>query len=483
MEHLFVVDQTTATPAKSTDLPTEKLLERAHLQEWVIANPHVLGDDVLIITSEYDRWAADTDGAPARDRLDILGIDRSGRLVVAELKRASAERDIHLQAITYAALVSRFTLDTLTSAHRDFLTQRGQPVDLDTARARVLDHVGDDFDPDILRRPRLVLLASSFPKQVTHTVVWLSEMNLDIDLVQVSLWRVGQQLVAGFTKVYPTPQAEEFTLAPAREEAATVVAKAQQRSRAQNAVHTIVAAGLLPDGAVLQMSPAHGVTDAQRATITTWASDDPHRARAVWVNNTAKPLRWEADGQAYSPTGLAQQICRQALDRDLDGIQGTTWWTLAPDQPIADGNAEGGTQGTTGDWVNDWSQLIGKDLVALAGETRDEGRDWSDLHAILAALPTGHWTTYGDIAAAIGSHAVPVGTHLARCTTCTAPWRVLRADATPSPGFRWSDPTRTDTVAEVLAGEGIHLTNGRANPTQRLTTTQLRTLADRHDLP
>ncbi|WP_328949275.1 hypothetical protein OG778_14505 [Streptomyces sp. NBC_00184] len=49
----------------------------------------------------------------ARDRLDVLGLDATGRLVVVELKRGTADRDVHLQAITYAALVSRFDLGTL----------------------------------------------------------------------------------------------------------------------------------------------------------------------------------------------------------------------------------------------------------------------------------------------------------------------------------------------------------------------------------
>lgn len=125
MDHLFIVDGGTATPVPPTVLAAEGLLERQHLQEWVIANPQVLGESVLVITSEFDRWA-DTDGVPARDRLDVLGLDATGRLVVVELKRGTADRDVHLQAITYAALVSRFDLDTLAQAHRDFRKGRGK---------------------------------------------------------------------------------------------------------------------------------------------------------------------------------------------------------------------------------------------------------------------------------------------------------------------------------------------------------------------
>jgi len=81
-----------------------------------------------------------------------------------------------------------------------------------------------------------VIVAEDFRKQVTHTAVWLSEMNLDIDLVQVRMWRVGEQLVASFTKMYPTPEAEEFTLAPARVEANAVTERVEARTRGGSSI-------------------------------------------------------------------------------------------------------------------------------------------------------------------------------------------------------------------------------------------------------
>ncbi|MEU4264575.1 hypothetical protein ACYCCF_02645 [Streptomyces argenteolus] len=41
-------------------------------------------------------------------------------------------------------------------------------------------------------------------------------MSLDIGLIQVGLWKVDRHVFAGFTKVYPTLEVAEFTLAPAR---------------------------------------------------------------------------------------------------------------------------------------------------------------------------------------------------------------------------------------------------------------------------
>ncbi|MFC9506054.1 DNA-binding protein [Streptomyces sp. NPDC057002] len=465
MDHLFAVAGRSATPIAPTGLAAEGLLERQHLQEWVIDNPQVLGDSVLVITAEFDRWA-DTDGVPARDRLDILGLDATGRLVVVELKRGTADRDVHLQAITYAALVSRFDLGTLAQAHRDFLRGRGQAVELDACRQRLLDHVDGDWSPELLQRPRQVIIAADFPKQVTHTVVWLSEMNLDIDLVQVGLWKVDGHLVVGFTKFYPTPEVEEFTLAPARVEAKAAAQKLEERSRARNAAHVLVAAGLLPDGSRLRLTPRHGAPQSIREAILAWAGEDDSRATVSWNNNTAKPLTWDADGKPYTPTGLANHIFKSVTGRTPDGIQGTTWWDVDTDNVP-----------NTVD-PDEWAALAGASIADLAKQLSDTRKDWTSLHTLLDAIPPGRWTTYGDVASVIGSHAVPVGTHLATCRQCPNAWRVLTAVGRVSAGFRWPDSTRTGTPVEVLTAEGVRFDGETAVPEARLPLAALRGLLD-----
>ncbi|MDI5965668.1 MGMT family protein [Streptantibioticus silvisoli] len=463
MDHLFTVSGQKAIPVARTGLAAEGLLERRHLQEWVIAHPQVLGESVLVVTAEFDRWA-DADGVPAKDRLDVLGLDATGRLVVVELKRGMADRDVHLQAITYAALVSRFDLRTLAQAHHRFRVARGETVTEDECRQRLLDHVDGEWDPELLQRPRLVVIAAEFPKQVTHTVVWLSEMNLDIDLVQVSLWKVEGHLVAGFTKVYPTPEVEEITLGPARMESEAAAKKIKERSRVQNAVHVLVGTGLLPDGTRLRLVPQHGAPEAIRERITVWAAETDGRSRAVWNNNTAKPLTWGADGKRYSATGLAEHIFTAVTGRTASGIQGTTWWVVDADH-VPDGVDP-----------DEWAAVAEADLVQLAkqaGGTGSTGRDWTDLHTVLAAIPSGRWTTYGDVAAAINSHALPVGTHIGNCGQCPNAWRVLTVKRRVSARFRWTDPERTDTAVDVLRSEGILFDGSTADRGFRMTAQEL----------
>nr|WP_281277924.1 MGMT family protein [Streptomyces globosus] len=92
----------------------------------------------------------------------------------------------------------------------------------------------------------------------------------------------------------------------------------------------------------------------------------------------------------------------------------------------------------------------------------------------VTAVPASRWTTYGDVATVIGGHAVPGGTHLATCVQCPNAWRVLNSAGRVSPGFRWTNPTRMDSPAHVLATEGIRFDGGVATQEARLTLDELR---------
>src|SRR4051812_40919234 len=141
------------------------LLEVQHLEPWVVAHPRVLGGNVLIVTQQYDRWAT-SGGQVAAERLDILGLDSTGQLVVVELKRDGDKR-VHLQALTYAALVARFTKEMLGAVHAEYLNRTAlDPLTPEAGLALLTDHVEGDWGEELLTRPRIVLIAERFPSQV-----------------------------------------------------------------------------------------------------------------------------------------------------------------------------------------------------------------------------------------------------------------------------------------------------------------------------
>ncbi len=340
---------------------------------------------------------------------------------------------------------------------------------------RCTGHILDVLD--VLHTGRLAPLphpapspvAADFPKQVTHTVVWLSEMNLDIDLIQVGLWKVQDQLVAGLTKLYPTPEVEEFTLAPARIETKAATQKLKERSRARKAVHVLVEAGLLPDGPRMRLVPRHGVTESIREAIHAWVGEDGSRGAATWNNGAANQLTWKADGGPYSPTGLANHILTSVTGRKADGIQGTTWWDVDTNR-IPDTVAP-----------EDWAALAGVGLARLAKQLSGSGKDWTTLHSLLAALPSGRWTTYGDVATAVGSHAVPIGTHLATWPPGhlrPVPQRVAGSErsGTSQRRIQVDRPHPHGIPRRCPDGRGRQLRHGAADPSAHVSVDALRSL-------
>lgn len=115
--------------------------------------------------------------------------------------------------------------------------------------------------------------------------------------------------------------------------------------------------------------------------------------------------------------------------------------------------------------------------IGAARPTDEEWPGWAELRAALVAMPSGTWTTYGDVAELIGSHPVPVGTYLGSNPHVIGAYRVLTAEGKVSPAFRWADGSDRPPPQELLASEGVRFDpSGRADRTQRLTAAELATL-------
>jgi alkylated DNA nucleotide flippase Atl1 len=103
--------------------------------------------------------------------------------------------------------------------------------------------------------------------------------------------------------------------------------------------------------------------------------------------------------------------------------------------------------------------------------------DVDRLHALLARLPVGRWTTYGAVAAAVGSHPRAVGGHIGNCPACQHAWRVLQEGGRVSPAFRWTDPADHTDPRDRLTSEGVRFVDDRAHPDDRLELGEVRALA------
>ncbi|SDS55473.1 hypothetical protein SAMN04489716_1042 [Actinoplanes derwentensis] len=253
-EKVYVLGDGGPVAAAETMLSRLGYKERSDLQQWIISDPQIIEPGLMILTDEYDRWA-DGQGRSVRDRLDILALGVDGRLVVLELKRDDAPDDIHLQAITYAAMVSRLAEADLAAIHTGFVRRRGGNLTEEQALAAIRGHIDGELDTLLLRRPRLILIARQFPRQVTSSAVWLNEMDIDVRLVLVRVWSIPTGTVLTTSTYYPVAGTEEFTVVPARIEAAEATERAAERTRGTRTIALLVESGILADGTPCRPSP------------------------------------------------------------------------------------------------------------------------------------------------------------------------------------------------------------------------------------
>ena len=174
-------------------------------------HPRLVGDGLLLITTEFDRWQAKDVGVA--DRLDVLFLDDEGRPLVAELKRDQATETVELQALKYAAYCSQLTVDDLAEEYA-----RHQGIEIEEAHAALLDHA-----PKLAGRElgdvRIRLVAGGFSPSVTSLVLWLRDHDIDIGCVEVKARMAdGDTLILTARQLIPLPQTEDYLVQRRRKE-------------------------------------------------------------------------------------------------------------------------------------------------------------------------------------------------------------------------------------------------------------------------
>ncbi len=209
---LFRLGQNTIEAIPPTAYHAHAITERGDLQRLLRANIAVIsqsrsgtGADVLVICEEFSEWQG------TMRRIDLLGIDRSGNLVVIELKRDDDGQTMELQAIRYAAMVSAMTFAKAVEVFQGHLNRTAPGQD---AQARMLEFLGweepreDAFAQDV----RIMLVAADFSKELMTSVLWLSERDIDIRCVRMKPYIFEGHVLIDVQQVLPLPEAQEYTV-------------------------------------------------------------------------------------------------------------------------------------------------------------------------------------------------------------------------------------------------------------------------------
>ena len=147
------------------DFSDLNVLERTDIQEWVAANPRILGEDLLFVGKEFSGFDR------TRERPDLVAVDSAGRVVVVELKRDDSGTDVHWQAIKYASYLREADFEAIVE-----MLSRHEGIDEEQAALRLTEHLGSDDAANLLNNDqRIILVSHRFPPEVTSAALWLNE--------------------------------------------------------------------------------------------------------------------------------------------------------------------------------------------------------------------------------------------------------------------------------------------------------------------
>ncbi len=159
-----------------------------------------LGDDLLVIAEEYGEFQE------SKRRIDLLAVDKEANLVVIELKRTTDGGHMELQAIRYAAMIANMTWDNAVETYEHY-TEEDFNAEQDLLQFLGWDEpLRDEFGAAV----RIVLAAADFSKEVTTSVLWLNEMELDITCVRLNLYKLNGELILNAEQIIPLPETERY---------------------------------------------------------------------------------------------------------------------------------------------------------------------------------------------------------------------------------------------------------------------------------
>ncbi|OPY25108.1 MAG: hypothetical protein A4E27_01039 [Methanobacterium sp. PtaU1.Bin242] len=135
------------------------------LENWIKESSTILGQDILIIGEQVR-----TKSGP----LDFLGIDKSGNLIVIELKRDKLPREVLSQAIDYASDVASWDLDKINEECLKYTKNELY------AEQELEDYLSESFGDIDLENiiingtQRILLVGFSVDDSLERMIEWLS---------------------------------------------------------------------------------------------------------------------------------------------------------------------------------------------------------------------------------------------------------------------------------------------------------------------
>ena len=308
-------DRTKLTSVPQTQFQDLSILEEKHFQEMFRTFPDhmegVFGEPLFVIYNEYNIWN------DSKREIDLLALDQNKDLVVIELKRTQDGGHMELQAIRYAAMISRMTFTQIVAAHQKYLGKHGASQDeIDHAETKLREFLGVEFGKvEIRNRPRIILIAPGFSKEIVTTVLWLIEGGINMECYTAEAYGVEPNILMKIERLLPVPVADIVEPGDAGS-ATSTPGVGDTRSKLPNAVPYLQEKNYLQKGdtvcLIKRLNPSLPVESLA-----------PEEREARFVGNN----KFEWQGQTYAISTLCRVICdKHDIDSGAGSFAGPSYW-------------------------------------------------------------------------------------------------------------------------------------------------------------
>lgn len=225
--YLIDIQNKKAVPLEKRSFSELKLSERYDLQEWIADNPRILGENLLIIQKEFDGFSE------TNERLDLLALDESGKLVIIENKLDDSGKDVVWQALKYVSYCATLIKSEISEIYQRYLAQGN-------AQEKISEfYDGHDYESIRLNQvegdQRIILVAANFRKEVTSTVLWLRNYHgVDITCIKVTPYKDCEKLYLDVEQIIPIQDIGDYQIRLTAKKQEETILSNEEASRHKN---------------------------------------------------------------------------------------------------------------------------------------------------------------------------------------------------------------------------------------------------------
>jgi len=195
---IWKIESNTPVRVSQTKLKDEKLLEQ-HLEDWVATDTDLLGEPLLIIGRQVII-------PEVKDRLDLLALDPQGNAVIVELKRGKLSDPVDMQALRYASYISRWKYEDFENQAKAGINVAGDSeFNFNQEYEQFCSDAGVDEVPDLNGDQRIIIVGSEVRNRLGSVALWLREHNVDIKVIEMQLFRDGENVFVEPHTIIPLP--------------------------------------------------------------------------------------------------------------------------------------------------------------------------------------------------------------------------------------------------------------------------------------